>query len=270
MKKIMAVCITLVMLLTFASCNKANNGSSSASTSGGSTSPAAGSAQSGTVSGGSSSSKAASNMPLYSGPAKEKSYSVKTVDYEYKKNNKKYRASYPQLSKSGSDFSKVNTLLKNTALQTINSLGTSGSKEEEVRVSSHIYLRSDNFISVSFSENTKSSSNADSVSSFRTVNYDIKNSKAVSASDMVKNNDALYKAVENAVKTSMSKKNAAKFTSSVIKSGLKSFTIYFKDTSMGISIKVPHTLDDHKELKLNYKDTSGFRTSNAAWSNFVK
>lgn len=270
MKKIIAVCITLVMLLTFASCNKANNGNASGSTSGSTTSSQADSTQSGTVSGGSSSSKAASNMPLYSGPEKEKSYSVKTIDYEYKKNNKKYRASYPQLSKDGTDYSKVNTLLKNTALQTINSLGTSGSKEATVKVSSHIYLRSDDFLSVSFSENSKSSSSSDSVSSFRTVNYDLKNGKAVSASDMVQNNDALYKAVENAVQTSMSKKNAAKYTSSVIKSGLKSFTVYFKDSSMGISIKVSHDLDDHKELKLNYKDTSSFRTSNAAWSYFVK
>lgn len=266
MKKIIAVCITLAMLFTFASCKKANTGSSSGSN----TSSSSASVQNGTVSGDSSSSRVSSNMPLYSGPEKEKSYTVKTIDYKYIKNNKKYRASYPQLSKDGSDYSAVNALLKNTALQTINSLGTSGSKETEVQVSSHVYLRNDDFISVSFSENSKASSGSDSVSSFRTVNYDVKNGKAISASDMVKNNDALYKAVENTVKASMSKKNAAKYTSSVIKSGLKSFNIYFKDSSMGISIKVPHTLDDHKELKLNYKDTSGFRTSNAAWKYFIK
>ena len=254
------------MLFTFASCNKANNGN----TSGSATSSQSGSSQGETVSGSSQQPLPSSNMPLYSGPEKEKSYSVKTTDYEYKKNNKKYRASYPQLSKDGKDYSKLNTLLKNTAMQTINSLGTGGSSEAEVNVSSHVYLRSDNFISVSFSESKKTSSGSDSVSSFRTVNYDLKNGKAVSASDMVQNNDALYKAVENAVKTSMSKKNAAKFTSSVIKSGLKSFTVYFKDNSMGISLTVPHNLDDHKEIKLNYKDTSGFRTSNAAWSNFIK
>ncbi len=270
MKKIFAVCLTLVMLFTFASCNK-TNGTNTSSQNGASSQSQeqSGSSSSGT-SPAQSSSRPVSNMPLYSGPEKEKSYTVKTVDYKYNENNKNYRASYPQLEKDGKDYSKVNELLKSTALQTINSIGTSGSAEAKVKVSQHVYYRGDDFISVSFSESKKSSSDKSSVSSMRMVNYDIKNGKALSAADMVQNNDALYKAVESAVQTSMSKKNAAKFTSSVIKAGLKSFNVYFKDGSMGISLTVPEDLGGHKEIKIDYEDTSGFRTSNAAWKYFIK
>lgn len=259
-------------MFTFAACKQSNavSSSSTGSAAAGGSEPAASGTSSGVaVSGSVSSAGASSNLPVTSEPAKNDKYTVKTVDYKYKENNKNYRATYPQLSKDGVDYTKVNDLLKSTALKTINSLGfKKESADTEVKVTSHIYCRDENFISVSFSENCDISSAANPTSSFRTVNFDLKNGKAVTAADMVVKNNDLYKAMENAVQKQMSKKNAAKFPASTIKSGLDSYCVYFKDDSMGFSLKVPHAVGDHVELIVKYADTAKIRTSNAAWSYF--
>lgn len=196
---------------------------------------------------------------------------VKTETYKYYENNRHYRASYPQLSSDETDYSAVNVLIKQTALQTINSLGTAQTANEvSVKVSDHVAYRGDNFISVTFRETVDKSDGSGDVSYFRAVNYDLKNKKAVSVTDMIQKDDALLTALQNAVDKQMSDKKAAHYTTEVLQAGMKSCTIYFKDDSLGISLPVSHELGDHEELIVDYDLTSGFRTGNAAWNYFIK
>ncbi len=268
MKNALLVLLSAAMLLSVTACH-GNNASSGAT---GSSSSAGTASGNGTASGGTSSgvtvSGAVSRPPVI---IKKSPYVVKTVDYKYDKNNRSYRASYPQLSSKDANYNAVNDLLKKSAMQTISSLGTSTSaKKVGVKVSDHVSYKGDNFLSVTFRESVKNEGAKDSTSTFRTVNYDLKNKKVVSVSDMIQKNSALLTAVQNAVKKQMTKKKAVGYTQAVLQSGIKSCSIYFKDDSLGISIPVSHALDDHKELIVDYDNTSGFRTGNVAWNYFIK
>lgn len=235
--------------------SSADSASSSASASSGTTSGV-------TVSG------AVSRPPVV---IKKSPYVVKTETYKYYENNRHYRATYPQLSSDENDYSAVNALIKQTALQTINALGTSPTENEvSVRVSDHVAYKGDNFISVTFRETVDKSDGSGDVSYFRAVNYDLKNKKAVSATDMIQKNSALLTALQNAVNKQMSDKKAANYTTDVLQAGINSCTIYFKDDSLGVSLPVSHELGDHEELLVDYDQTAGFRTGNAAWSYFIK
>ena len=274
MKKFLIFLLSASMLLSMAACH-GQTGSSSGTSSG--------AAASSEGTGSSSASSGTSSDSLYSGVTvsgavsrppvviKKSPYTVKTVDYKYDQNNRSYKASYPQLSSDGTNYDAVNTLLKNAALQTINSLGTSkAAKEVKVKVSDHVSYQGDDFISVTFRETVDKSDGNDSVSYFRAVNYDLKNKKAVSVADMVQKNSAMLTALQNAVKKQMSDKKAVSYTSALLQSGMQNCSVYFKDDSLGVSIPVSHALDDHEELIVDYDQTSGFRTGNAAWSYFVK
>ncbi len=197
---------------------------------------------------------------------------MKETDYKFVKGKKSLRAEYPQISSTGKDYGKVNELLKNTALKTINSIGTGNtSSYAQVKVSSHVAYKDENFLSVTFQENYKSAENAKTKRSFRSVNYDLKAGKPLSMGDMVQKNSALLTTLQNAVKSQMSKKKAASYPASVIQSGISSASIYFKGNgSMGFSLPVSASLGDHVELSVKYKDTGGFRTGNSAWQNFIR
>lgn len=275
MKKILLILLSGAILLSTAACHGGDNASSNTS-SGSSSQVSSGDASSGTGSGTSSADltsgvTVSGAVPKDPVVKKKSAYTMKTEEYKYKENNKNYRASYPQLSSDGINCDAVNALLKQTALQTINSLGTAKSENEvKVKVSDHISYQGDNFVSITFRETVDKNDGGDSVSYFRTVNYDLKNQKAVSTADMVQKNSAMQTALQNAVKEHMTEKKAASYTAAVLQSGMQNCSIYFKDGSLGVSIPVSHDLDDHEELIVDYDDTAGFRTSNAAWSYFVK
>ncbi|MCI1964961.1 MAG: hypothetical protein LKJ17_02305 [Oscillospiraceae bacterium] len=276
MKKLLIVLLACAMMLSTAACH---GGDSSSKTSSGAAASSGGttSAGGGAVSGGANAGSAASGVTV-SGAAskvpvvvKKSTYIVKTVKYEYKENNRNYRASYPQLSSDSVNCDAVNALLKNTALQTMNSLGTAKAADTvTVKVSDHVACQKDDFISVTFRETVDKSGESEKVSYLRSVNYDLKNQKAVSASDMVQKNSAMLTALQNAVKDQMSDKKAAKYPTAVLQSGMKNCSVYFKDDRMGISIPVSHELGDHEELIVDYDQTAGFRTGNAAWNYFIK
>lgn len=273
MKKILVILLSAVMLMSAAACHGQNGSlSASSASSGDSASAGSSSAASGT-----------SSVGLYSGVTvsgavskppvviKKSPYTIKTVDYKYSENNRNYRASYPQLSSEGAKYDAVNALLKQAALKTVNSLGTAkAAKTVKVKVSDHVSYQGDDFISVTFRETVDKSDGNDSTSYFRTVNYDLKNKKAVSTADMIQTNSALLTALQNAVKKQMSDKKAVNYTAAVLQAGMKSCSVYFKEDGFGVSIPVSHALDDHEELTMNYDQTSGFRTGNAAWSYFIK
>ncbi len=200
------------------------------------------------------------------------SVSVQETAYKFVKDKKSLRAEYPQISSSGKDYGKVNELLKSTALKTIQSVGTANTAAfAEVKVTDHVAYKDENFLSVTFQESYKSAEDAEAKRSFRAVNYDLKAGRALSAADMVQNNGALLKALQNAVQSQMSEKKAASYPASVVQAGAASAVLYFKDNgTMGFSLPVSHELGDHVELSVKYKDTAGFRTENSAWQNFVK
>ena len=278
MKKFLIILLSASLLLSITACHSKSglpSGTSSGASSGTSTSAggnASSSAPGGTSSGslysGVTVSGAVSRPPVV---IKKSPYTVKTVAYKYSENNRNYNASYPQLSSDKTNCDAVNTPLKNTALQTINSFGTSkAAKTVKVKVSDHVSYQGDDFISVTFRETVDKSDGNDSVSYFRSVNYGLKNKKAVSAADMIQKNSAMLTALQNAVKKQMSDKKAVNYTAAVLQSGMQNCSIYFKDDSLGVSMPVSHALDDHEELIVDFDQTSGFRTGNAAWSYFIK
>jgi hypothetical protein len=265
MKKFLIVGLAAALAVAFSGCKGQAPAQSGAS---GAQSGAAASSQQGTASSGAASSKP---KPIPIKPSAKSKISVKETDYKFVKGQKNLRAEYPQASGSGKDYSKVNALLKSTALQTINSAGTDPSKFAEIKVTSHVAYKDENFLSVTFQENYKSAKGAKAKRSFRTVNYDLKAGKALSVDDMVQKNGALLKALQNAVQSQMSKKKAASFPASVIQAGMRSASVYFKDNgTVGFSLPVSQQLGDHVELSVKLKDTAGFRTGNSAWSYFTK
>ncbi|MFU0832274.1 MAG: Lipoprotein [Oscillospiraceae bacterium] len=282
MKKLIIFFLAAAMLVSVAACKSQNSTASEAAAS------VASSAETSSATETSSSEESASSSAPASGGTvsgvtvsgavsrpptviKKSPYVVKTETYKYDENNKRYRATYPQLSSDETDYSAVNALIKQTALQTINALGTSPTENEiTVKVSDHVAYRGDDFISVTFRETVDKSDGSDEVSYFRAVNYDLKNNKAVSVTDMIQKNDALLTALQNAVDKQMSDKKAANYTADVLQAGIQSCTIYFKDDSLGISLPVSHELGDHEELIVDYDETSEFRTGNPAWSYFIK
>lgn len=275
MKKTAILILAAALILSTAGCtarpgpNSSQPGSSAASS--GSSQASGGSSPSGSSSGTASGvtvSGAVSRPPVV---IKKSPYTTKEEKYEYTENNRNYRATYPQLSSDETNYDAVNALLKQTALQTANSLGTAkAANTVKVKVSDHISYKGDDFISVTYRETVDKSDGSGSVSYFRTVNYDLKNKKAVSTADMIQKNSAMLTALQNAVKKQMADKKAASYTAAVLQSGMQNCSIYFKDDGLGVSIPVSHDLDDHEELIMDYDQTSGFRTGNAAWGYFIK
>lgn len=261
------------MLLAAAGCKSNSSGGTSSNAS--SSAVAGGSVSSGTSSASMSSSAAAGQKPSSAAsqgtPSASKSpYKIDTTTYKFNKGSKSYRVEYPQLTGSG-NYSGVNSALKQAAMKTVNSIGTGNlSSFAEVKVSSHVNFFSSNFLSVQFQESSRTSQSADKTQSFRTVNYDLKSSKALSTNDLIQKNGALTGAVKNAVKKQMSPKKQQLYTDAVIASGLNSCSVSFKDDGFGLSLPVSAALGGHEELKVDYKDTVAFRTSNAVWSYVAK
>lgn len=266
MKKLIPVLLAVLLALSAAGCRGGSASSAPASS--------AASAASAASAGSSASSAAASAVASGAAsqaattPAKQnaedKDYSVKTEKYENDLKKPTVTASYPQLSKNGTDYSAVNNLLKTTALQTINAKGKSLTK---MRVSTSIMFRGKDFISVVFKENY--TVGGTSTQGYRVVNYDLKNKKALSASDLVTENNALVSALRTAAQDRLGEKKAAAITDDMLRSGIQAGFFYVDRVGVGFYIPLPKDQGDFVQLSLKYDDTSSFRTSNGAWKYLV-
>lgn len=196
-------------------------------------------------------------------------YRVKDVNYSYQKNNMVYKASYPQLSGSAGGYDAVNAALKGGAMKTIDSLGTAAKKERTtVRSGGDVTYEGRDFISVGFNEFVTLSPKAETTHVLRTVNYDLKNKKAVTCSDLIVKNDAFYKALAKASGSQLNAKLASAATADAIKKGLNPDAVFFTDSSVGFSLQLPGDTSLLK-LFLSYSEAKPFMTKNAVWSNFV-
>ena len=167
-------------------------------------------------------------------------------------------------AKNGTDFGAVNNLLKTTALQTITAKGKSLTK---MRVSDYVMFRGKDFLSVVFKE----SYTVGGVSStgIRIVNYDLKNGKAVSAGDMVTENNALVSALRAAAQKKLGERDAAAVTDDMLRAGIKNGLFYVDRIGIGFYIPASKDQGDFIQLSVKYEDTSSFRTGNAAWKCLV-
>lgn len=205
-------------------------------------------------------------------------YKYKMVKFGFNKNYKEFHAEYPEFGQGGTDFSKLNQQIKNTAMQTINSYGTQkGSEAVDVNTKSTITYHNKNFISILFKESvetipftgSKLDKSKDKVTnSVRTLNFDLSSGKAVTLKDAVNSNSALVQQLQKAAKR-ISKKDVSKaLTASAIQSALGKGQVYFRDNQVVFSLPVSQSLGGCVNLGVNYPDTSGFRTSDAVWNNF--
>ena len=267
MKKLVPVLLAVLMALSAAGCRGGSASSSPATSasSAGSTASAGNSASSSAASAAASgaASQAAATTPAKQN-AEDKDYSVKTEKYENDLKKPTATASYPQLVKKGTDFSALNNLLKSTALQTINAKGKSLTK---MHVGDSIMFRGKDFLSVVFKENYTIGST--SKQGYRVVNYDLKNNKALSPSDLVTANSALVSALRTAAQKRLGDKKAAAITDDMLRSGIQAGLFYVDRVGVGFYIPVPHDQGDFVQLSIKYEDTSSFRTSNDAWKCLV-
>ncbi len=192
-------------------------------------------------------------------------YRHKTEKYSYDQNNRKYSASYPQLSGDAQNCQKVNELLKNTALQTIQSAGK-GKTEVAVliRVKGKLTYNNDSFLSATFDE-TNQTASKEPVTAFRTVNFDLKNGKALTIADLIKENDALDALLLKEAKSHVDSDLKSSVTADVIKNGMKSCSLYFEKTKLGFSLPVSQKLKGHIEVELKYEDVKPFMTDHELW-----
>jgi hypothetical protein len=198
-------------------------------------------------------------------------YRHKTTKYLFQKNGKDYTADFPQLSEEASNYQKANDLLKSTAMQTINAMGTTQTDAKmTAKVKSKLTNYDNQFISATFEETTSISAPAKSSKAFRTVNFDLKKGTALTTPDLIVQNDALNTTLLEAAKKQVSAKLKPSVTADVIKTGMQSCSIYFEHAKVGFSIKVPSTLGDHIEIELKYEDVKPFITKNAIWNTFGK
>ena len=272
MQKILAILAVSLMLAASAGCGSKAPGtpsqpSPSAAENSSAVAPGVSGASSGAASG---AGQQTSSAPQKTVVVPKNPYRAVTTTYKFNQGQKYFHVEYPQLSGSG-NYAAVNSLLKQTAMKTADSIGTGNtSSYARVETSDHVFSSSADFISVWFDERVKASKTADETRTVRAVNYDLKNSKALSADDLVQKNAALTSAVQNAVKKQMSAKKQQLYTASVLSNGIKNCSIYFKSDSLGISLPVSAALGGHVEFKIDYKDTAGLRTGNAVWGYFVK
>lgn len=266
-KKLIPVLLAVLMAVSAAGCRGNSSSSSAVSAVSSASSASSGSASSAGSSAGSAAASGAASQAATT-PAKQnaedKDYSVKTEKYENDLKKPTVTASYPQLSKKGTDFSAVNNLLKSTALQTINAKGKSLTK---MRVGDSIMFRGKDFLSVVFKENYTVGST--STQGYRVVNYDLKNNKALSSSDLVTENNALVAALRAAAQKRLGEKKAAALTDDMLRSGIQAGLLYVDRVGIGFYIPVPKEQGNFVQLSLKYEETSSFRTSNDAWKYLV-
>lgn len=196
-------------------------------------------------------------------------YQVKSGKYSYRKGNLDYSASYPQLAGSVTNLAKINEALEKSSMQTIQSMGTAERKQKaSVRVTGDVTYEGKAFLSVGFNEYVKPSPTASSTHTMRTVNYNLKTGTAVGFKDMIRVNDAFYKALEAAAKKQLPDQASA-LTAAAIQSGLDQNAIYFTDSSVGFCVKVSKPEQKLVRVTLDYAAVKPFATQNAGWSSFI-
>lgn len=272
MKKFLAVTLASLMLLAAAGC-KSNAPGVSSSPSASSSVASGASVASGTNA---SSSSSAAGQQTASAPLKgalavpKAAYKVQWTSYLFAKGAKNFKVKFPQISGTADDAA-VNALLKQTAMKTVQSIGTANTSSfAEVTTVCHVTYNTADLLSAEFEETSRTSKTAVETRAYRTVNYDLKNSRALSTSDLVQQNSALNAAVKAAVQKHVSSQKRKLITDSVIASGVKTCSVCFKPSGFVIELPVPAAAGDYAQLTMNYPDTSGFHTDSAVWSYFIK
>ena len=276
MRKVVAIICTLSIIVSLAACGNQSKKTESSSSSS-STGTSSVSSTSSTSSAKGTSSAADTQSKKEDGSASKSTSSKVTLDYRhkiekylYQQNNKDYTANYPQLSPEAPNFQKANDVLKNTGMQTILSLGLQKTNETvKVEVRSTLTYYNNDFISATYEETSNVSTAAHPGAEFRTVNFDLKNGKTVTATDLIVKSDTLNAALLKAAKKQLSGELETAATAAVIKTGMESCSIYVTKGKVGFSLEVPHALGDHIELELTYNDIKPFITKNAIWNTII-
>lgn len=270
-KRTLTFCLAAVIALSATACSHPSNGSTSSAGTQGTSSQSSQSEQK-------KEQQQAKQQVKDQEKANKSDYKYKMEKFGFNKNYKEFHADYPQFAQDGTDFSKVNAQIKNTAMQTINSYGTQkGSEAVDVNLRSTITYHNKNFISILFKETVETipfkgtaldKSKDKTTSSVRTLNFDLSSGKAVALADLAANNGALVQQLQQSAKKGVKKDVSKALTASAIQSALPKASIYFRDSEVNISLPISQSLGGHVELGIDYPNTSGFRTTNTIWNNF--
>jgi hypothetical protein len=276
MKRAYSILLAILLTFSLAACsnqptkttgNAAKDASSTAASDAASASSTATSSTAASGSAVTSSATASGAAASSAAPAKKPSseYRHKTEKYTYDQNNRKYNASYPQLSNEAQNYQKANELLKNTALQSIRAAGEGKTDLALlIRVKGKFTLTTKNFFSATYEETSQTASK-EPVTAFRTLNFDLKNGKALTTADMIKQSDALNALVLKKAQSSVDSSLKSAVTADVIKNAMKSCSLYFEKTKIGFSLPVSQKLKGHIEVELKYEEVKPYMTNNALW-----
>ncbi len=207
------------------------------------------------------------NSKINSSSKPEFGYRYKTENYRYDENNKSFRINYPQFSDEIPNVSKINDLMKKTAMQTLDSLGKD--KVWKINVKSDISFHNENIISITFDENYALIGTTEMKETYRTVNYDIKKGAQLTSADLILKNDSLNSLVLKKAQDKANKKVKSKITAAVIKKSMESCSIYFEKDKVGFSLPVSHELGDHLEIELKYDEVKPFMTKSDVWNSLT-
>lgn len=205
-------------------------------------------------------------------PTQSAGYQITTDNYEYSDASFDLQASYPQLvSSTLPDTDAINTLIEDTALETINgSFGYEDDGSFTTVESTGIVTYSDaDFISITFEEYYNNSMAAHPSSVFRTLNINLNDGSTVAMSDMIVPSDSLYQALQQAANAQLSAEFANEITLDIIRDGFDYSALYFTPDRVGFSLSVYHALGDHVELTLPYNAAEPHMTSNEIWDRFI-
>lgn len=217
-------------------------------------------------------------------PSDGYSYGVQRVPYVWEQGSKKYDISYLRiLGDKDNDYSKVNLLLKQRAFQLADTLGYQPHLDEEsgeevpvtVTVTSDFAYRNQQFISVMI-RTTYAIGDAEPVELFDTVNCYLDESSdlspeqtEVTMQNSLSVEERMAEVLAEAVRDQGSDELKAYLTKERILQSLYQNPMFFTEKYVAISIRVPHALGDHVELKLNYPELAPFMKMNTIWRSFI-
>lgn len=212
------------------------------------------------------------------------SYSMKRVPFQWQHGAGSYQVNYLRvLGDRDGAYSKVNVLLKERAMRMADSFGYQPRYDAEtgeelpvkLTTTSELAFRNEQFISVII-RTEYAVGDDEPVSVLDTVNcyLDEGNTLSPEESEVTMQNsldikEELAQVLVEAVRDQGTPELQEYLTAERILAQLYQNPMFFTEKYMAISLRLPHALGDHVELKLNYPELAPFMKMNTVWRMFI-
>ena len=211
-------------------------------------------------------------------------YRINKVPFSWEQGEKSYEVEYLQiLGDAQGDYSKVNMLLKERAMQAANLFGYQPLYDQEkrenvpitVKTQSEIAYRDNQMISVVL-RTEYTVGDGEPVSILETVNCYLDETNDLGAEqteltmeNMLNVNDDFANLVHTAVQNQTSVNVQAYLTPERVRAALGANPIYFLEHHLVVSLSVPQNLGGHVEVSIPYSQLAPFMKLSEIWRHFV-